>query len=144
MTEHDLIDVSVCPILGAFVRAWNDGLPVADRNRLLKPLLPRLIGTRGSDALAERRSLMATDWHLRVHTPAWLRSGKLASAAAALEALPEITASSQIQAYHTPIKAARREAAVVLAAGWYAADEAARTAAGEAARLGAWDATRAA
>src|SRR6185437_920560 len=47
----------VCPVLGAFIRAWNDGLPEDRRTDLLRPLLPRLIGTRGSCELAERRAL---------------------------------------------------------------------------------------
>src|SRR5579884_3524199 len=38
----------VCPVLGAFVRSWNDALPDDERDALLKPLLPRLIGTRAS------------------------------------------------------------------------------------------------
>ena len=35
----------VCPVLGAFVRSWNDALPDDERDALLKPILPRLIGT---------------------------------------------------------------------------------------------------
>src|SRR6267154_2076091 len=46
-----------CPTLTAFMISWNDGLPSdAERDRLLKPLIPKLVGTRGSDKLAERRS----------------------------------------------------------------------------------------
>jgi hypothetical protein len=38
-----------CPVIGAFMRAWNDGLPSdKDRNRLLLPLIPKLVGTRAS------------------------------------------------------------------------------------------------
>ena len=36
------------PVLGAFMRAWNDGLPDAERTALLLPLVPRLVGTRAS------------------------------------------------------------------------------------------------
>src|ERR1700744_4355201 len=63
----------VCPVLGAFFRAWNDGLPDDKRAAILRPFLPRLIGTNKGTALSERRALMAADWLVRVHTPAWLR-----------------------------------------------------------------------
>src|SRR5262249_39472484 len=60
-----------CPVIGAFMRSWNDGLPTdADRDRLLKPFIPKLIGTRKDKATEEKRSLMAADWLVRVHTPA--------------------------------------------------------------------------
>ena len=47
-----------------------------DRTRLLLPFVPKIIGTKGSEALEERRSLMAADWLVRVHTPALLRLGR--------------------------------------------------------------------
>lgn len=103
----------VCPVIGAFTRAWNDGMPDDDdRNTILKPLLLRLIGTRGSVALAERRAMMAADWLVRVHAPAWLRRAKLDAHAEALESLPEITSVEQAQAPSTmePITAAQRDA----------------------------------
>jgi hypothetical protein len=43
----------VCPVIAAFMRTWNDDLPDADRDRLLKPLLPLVIGTRSTPAVAE-------------------------------------------------------------------------------------------
>ena len=52
----------VCPVLGAFMRAWNDGLPDSERTALLLPLIPRLVNTRGSIALERRRAVMAADW----------------------------------------------------------------------------------
>src|SRR5438552_7711177 len=63
----------VCPILGAFMRAWNDGLPDDERDGVLKPIIPLLIGTRSSDTLSERRALMAADWLVHVHAPTWQR-----------------------------------------------------------------------
>src|SRR5215470_3898923 len=60
-----------CPIISAFLRSWNDSLPTdQERDRLLKPLIVKIIGTRNK-ALEEMRSLMAADWLVRVHTPAW-------------------------------------------------------------------------
>lgn len=82
-----------CPVIGAFMRAWNDAISEdADRTRLLGPLIPRLVGTRGSTALEVRRSTMAADWLIRTHTVAWLRLAKLDSQADLLAALPEIAA----------------------------------------------------
>ncbi len=142
----------VCPVLGAFFRAWNDGLPDDERDILLKPFLPRLIGTKGSAELAERRSLMAADWLVRVHTPAWLRLAKLDAQADALAGLPEITAMAQIPSIRAPIEAAQRDArAAGDAAGAGAGDAAGAAAwaaawagAGDAAGAAAWAAARAA
>src|ERR1700689_3092955 len=39
--------VCACPVISAFLRSWNDSLPNdAERDRLLKPLIPLLVGTR--------------------------------------------------------------------------------------------------
>jgi hypothetical protein len=44
------------PVIAAFLRSYNDS--VSDEVRqTLKQYIPRLIGTRGSDAVEERRSL---------------------------------------------------------------------------------------
>jgi hypothetical protein len=40
-----------CPVIAAFVRAVNDALPSdAARDRHLRPLVPRFVGTRGTAA----------------------------------------------------------------------------------------------
>ncbi len=51
-----------CPALGAFCRSWNDTLSDDARDRLLKPLLPRLLNTRSTAAVTDRRGWMALDW----------------------------------------------------------------------------------
>ena len=52
------------------VRGMNDILPDdSTRDRLLKPLLPLVVGTRGSDALARRRS-SARGAHVLLARPA--------------------------------------------------------------------------
>ena len=112
----------VCSVIGAFMRAWNDGLATdADRDRLLKPLIPKLLNTR-APALEERRSLMAADWLVRVHMVAWLRLAGLNSQADRIVSLPEITSMGQIPSIKTVIDAA-----------WDAARAAAGDAAGAAA-----------
>ncbi|MEZ5421018.1 MAG: hypothetical protein R2708_27265, partial [Vicinamibacterales bacterium] len=50
-----------CPVIGAFLRAWNDGLPDDERDRLLRPLIPRLINTRSTRAVEQRRADLALD-----------------------------------------------------------------------------------
>jgi hypothetical protein len=124
----------VSPVIAGFMRNWNDALPDAERNILI-PLLPKLIDTV-NPALEQRRSLMAADWLVRVHTPAWLRLAGLVDNAEALEKLPEITGMAQIPSIRGPLEAARKNAS----AAWDAAGAAARAAAGDAAGAAAWDA----
>jgi len=117
-----------CPVIGAFLRSWNDSLRSdAERDHLLKSLVPRLVGTRNL-ALEKRRSLMAADWLVRVHTPAWLRLAGLTSQAQSLEQLPKIISMAQIPSIRGPVEAVRKDAA----AAW------------DAARAAAWDAAGAA
>jgi hypothetical protein len=142
----------VCPVISAFMRAWNDGLPDGERTALLLPLLPKVLNTRGSDALAERRATMAADWLIRTHTVAWLRLAKLDKQADLLCALPEITAFAQVPSIRPTIEAVRDDANAAWdaagAAAWDAAGDAARAAAGAAAwaaaGAAAWDAAGAA
>ena len=60
------------PVLGAYFRAWNDGLGHEDRDRILRPFLPQLVGAAGTWDVEERRGYMALDWLVRVHAAAWL------------------------------------------------------------------------
>ena len=48
-----------CPVIGAFLRSWNDLLPDDKRDTLLRPIVLRLIGTRGNVDLEQRRATMA-------------------------------------------------------------------------------------
>ena len=136
------------PVIGAFMRSLNDGLPDAERTALLLPLIPRLVGTRASADVESRRATMAADWLVREHTPAWLRLAGLTSQADALSALPEITNFAQTPSLRGPLEAARTEAAAAGdaagAAAGAAAWAAARAAAGDAAGAAAWAAARAA
>ena len=112
----------VCPVIGAFLRVWNDGLPSdAERDRLLKPFIAKVVGTRNKN-LERKRGLMASDWLIRVHTPAWLRLAGLVSQAERLESLPEITDMAQFPSIKGPIEAVREDAR----AAWDAARAAAK------------------
>ena len=130
-----------CPVITEFMVSWNDSLPNDDdRARLLLPLIPALVGTRGSKALKARRANMAADWYIRVQTPAWLRLAGLTTQAEALEAFPEITDFAKAPALKLILDAIRKDADAARSAAW----DAARSAAGSAAWAAAWDAARSA
>ncbi|MDR5728301.1 MAG: hypothetical protein RB191_12810, partial [Terriglobia bacterium] len=136
-----------CPVITSFMIAWNDGLPSdVERDRLLKPLVLQLIDTRATPAIEERRSYMALDWLIRVHTPKWLDLvPSLASHAKSLRDHEEIvdmagaTAAGQLTraAWAAAWDAAR---AAARAAAGAAAGDAAGAAAWAAAGAAAWDA----
>lgn len=98
------------PVISAFLRAWNDSLDDARRDALLRPFIPRLIGTAGSADTESRRATMAADWLVRVHTPAWLRLAGLTVHADALAVLPEITDFAQCPPLMPALNAARADA----------------------------------
>jgi len=125
-----------CPVIAAFLRSWNDALPDDERQQLKQYILP-LIGSRRDKAIERKRSLMALDWLIRVHTVAWLRLGSMADHATALESLPPILTIKATQEAGPKVRAAG-------AAAWDAAGAAARAAAWDAARDAAWDAAGAA
>ena len=129
-----------CPVISTFLRSWNDDLLDDERDTLLRPLIPQLIGTRGDVAMERRRATMAADWLIRVHTPAWLRLAKLDAHADALAALPEITDFAQCPSLMPTLNAAKQDADAAWAAAW----DAAWAAAGDAAWDAAWDAAEAA
>ena len=128
------------PVIAAFLRSWNDALPTdEDRQRLLLPLLPLVIGTRADDATDLRRSYIALDWLVRAHTVAWLRLAGLDNYAETLSGLDEITGPATMEkalpAFHTAWTAARDASwtaawTAALAAAWAAARAAARAALG--------------
>jgi hypothetical protein len=128
-------------VIGEFLRAWNDGLPDEDR-QMLRPLIPRLVGTRASSAVELRRSWMACDWLVRRNAPAWLRLAGLLDAAAALEGLPEIRSAGMLDVAWPVIREAQEQAAAASAAAWdvawAAAAAGARAAAAAGARAAAW------
>jgi len=131
--------ICACPVIAAFMRFWNDGLPTdADRVRLLSTLIPRLVGTKSTPDVEERRSYLALDWLIRVYTPTVLiLVPALAPNAAALRGLPQIVDLTTAQAVSETVRDAG-------AAAWTAAGAAARDAAWTAAGAAARDAARAA
>src|SRR5579862_8807733 len=126
-----------CPVITAFMVAWNDALPDSERHILL-PLIPHLIGTKASKALQNRRATMAADWFVRVHTPAWLRLAGLTEHADALANFPEITDFAKTPSLMPVLEAAKTNGAAAWDAAGAAAEAAAGAAAGAVAGAVAW------
>jgi hypothetical protein len=61
------------PVVGAFLRAWNDRLDDETRQHL-KPYVVRLVGTAGSDKEERRRRDMLREWVLGTLVPTWLET----------------------------------------------------------------------
>src|SRR5438876_58389 len=59
-SDHPLC---VCPAISDFLRSWNDNLPSnAERDRLIKPLLPVIIRTARDKNSEIKRRWMVYDW----------------------------------------------------------------------------------
>jgi len=143
--RHSDHPVCVSSVIGAFLRRWNDSLPTdEDRDRLLKPLIPVVIGTRTTPADEETRAWMAVDWSVRVSTPAWLDVAGLTVEASTLRRLAPIVDEKSARDAHQAIAAARTKAYAAGAAARDARAAAARAAAADAAVAAAWDAVAAA
>lgn len=134
--SHSDHPACVCPVLAAYVRQLNDSMrDDATRDRWLKPILPRLIGTTATPDVAQQRAFALTDAALRVFTPCAFdtavetlaRDGlateaeSLAIHAATLRALPSYSAWSAA--------ARSADAAAWSAAAWSAAARSAADAA---------------
>jgi hypothetical protein len=140
--------VCACPVIGAFMRNWNDGLPSdAKRTELLGPFVPRLVGSKSNAAVELKRSYLALDWLVRVCTPAWLELAGLKEHADLCRQLGELHDEASCKLATETVEKARSASAAASAAAraaaWYAAWDAARAAARAAAWDAAWDAARA-
>lgn len=126
-----------CPVISAFLRAWNDDLPDDDtRTRLLLPLVPKLAGSVSSIEL--KRSRMVIDWLARVFAPAWLELAGLSEHAETLRTLPELVDDDSAVAAQPALSAAWNAArsaswGAASSAAWSAAESAASRAASRAA-----------
>lgn len=111
-----------CPVIADFIRTWNDSLSAEDRERLLKPLIPRLIGTRSSKRVEMQRSMLAQDWLIRVYTPEWLSLREdLRKHAKTLRDLPPILTIEDLAKAQPNLSAAWSAAeATTEAAAWFA------------------------
>jgi hypothetical protein len=79
-----------CPVLGAFVRACNDAMSDAQRNRFLRPLVPILVDTRATAAVERARGQAAIDGLVRTLLPMWLQHKRRRAEAKLLSELPPL------------------------------------------------------
>jgi hypothetical protein len=125
------------PVISSFLRSWNDGLGDADR-QMLKPYIPRLVGTRTTAQDEETRAWMLTDWLARECAPAFMRLAGLTKQAELLEQLAPLTDAGSAKRAQKTLNKAQKDSAAARAAAGDAAWAAARAAAGAAARDAAW------
>lgn len=145
---EDFGDSPACvdPVLAGFGRSWNDGMRSDEERAQLKQYITRLPGTANGKELSLKRSWMAFDWLVRVHAAAWLAlTPSLKVHADILVSLPAITCKAELDIALPKINEARDAARVAAGAAardaaWDAARVAAWVAAGDAARDAAWDA----
>jgi hypothetical protein len=130
-------------VIGVFLRTWNDTLDDIDR-QMLKPYIPRLVGTAAPPAVERARAWMASDWLIRTFMPAWLRRAGLTGSAAALEGLPEITSTDLIEQALPIMARARQDARVARDAAWGIARDAVGASTWDAVGTSGWSAARAA
>ena len=97
-----------CPVLGAFMVTWNDQIrDTATRTRLLMPLVERLVGSRSTKAVEQRRADIALDWLIRVDTARIMEmTPELKDHAAALRALPPLFTKGALKSAQPTIDAA--------------------------------------
>jgi hypothetical protein len=139
----------VSPVLTNFAMNWNDSLGNSKqgdalRNKLIRPFLPRFIGTAG-DGKDEVRAWIAMDWIIREFTPAFLSLNVSTSEwAKKLVDLSPVGNLAALQAAMPVLQNARKASDAAWAASWAASWDAARAAAGNAAWDAAWDAAWAA
>jgi hypothetical protein len=130
------------PILGSFLRSWNDSLNDEDR-QMLKPYIVRLVGTNTGKRHEAMRAWMVSDWLAREYARAWLRLAGLKEQVEALEALAPLKSATSARKAQPTLDAARKDSAAAGAAAGaaaWAAAGAAAWAAGAAAWAAAWDA----
>lgn len=87
-----------CPVIAAFVRACNDSMSDVARNRYLRPLVPRLVNTRGLVATERLRGLVVVDALVRELLPAWFRRHRRPDEARLLAELPPVQGPDDLRA----------------------------------------------
>lgn len=94
---HSDEPLCACPVLAAFVRACNDVMTDAARNRHLRPLVPLLVNTRAGSGAERARGFLVLDSLLRRLVPAWLRRRRCVDEAVLLETLAPITDAASLR-----------------------------------------------
>lgn len=108
------------PLLTSFLISMNDRLGDDDR-QILKPFIPRLVGTNTGPDDEATRKWMLCDWLVHEYAPAIFRASGLTAEAERFEALAAITGAGEWESARTTIydvrdKAWKRRRAAVAAA----------------------------
>lgn len=69
--EHSDTPESVCAVIGSFIRRWNDDMGSDLEREILRPILPRLIGT-ADNRETKRRSGQFMTWLINKQIPSWI------------------------------------------------------------------------
>jgi len=150
-----------CSVIAAILRTYNDRIGRGQegddrRTRVLRPLLPLIVGTSSTEEVRNRRIYMASDWGIRVALPKLLRVTSFGAIGDRLALLPQVVDEKTLGLARETLWAAHRElwaardaawvrlrnataAAAAAAATDAAAAAAAATAAAAAARVAASD-----
>ncbi len=115
----------VCDVIGAAMRKANDRMPPDVRNELLRPLLTKIIGTRGTLKIRKARAFIAADFAVRVFAPMALEAHGRTENAAKLRAAAPIVDKATAEAGRQLADAADAAYAADAADAAYAADAAA-------------------
>lgn len=119
---HSDAPVCVCPIIRRFLVTWNDRLPNNQtRDRLIKPLLPKILDTKSSPEVERKRGILAADWLIRESLPAWLDLAKMTKHATEFRSLPELTSWAAVRNLRPRLLVARDETGKARAYAAYAA-----------------------
>jgi hypothetical protein len=83
-----------CPVIAGLLRRWNDRLGTSDlanaeRDRLLKPLVARLVGSRSTEEVESKRAAMLRTWTRSAPLADWIEAAGLQEHADAVRAEPE-------------------------------------------------------
>jgi len=135
-----------CPVIAGAVRRLNDRISDDDtRTELLRPLLPKLVGSRASRKVMLKRGYVAADMAVRVFLPIALDASGLKEEAARWRSFEEIKDRSSAITARDGIRAQKYAyaAAAAAAAAAYAAYAAADADAAYAAAYAAADAAAA-
>ncbi len=98
------------PVLSAFLRQFNDRLPNDKlRTELLGPLVPKLVGSKASPAVEEKRRWFIVNWLVHDFTPKWFELANKGAQARKMRELPEITPENRYEVAEQ-IRAIRLEA----------------------------------
>ena len=116
-----------CPVLGAYGIRLNDRMPDDVRDRLLKPMVPLIVGTR-DDAAKQKRAEFLALWAVNQVLPIVLEERGLGDLARACRSATTLTEATANAAYAAAYAANAAYAAAYAANAAYAAAYAANAA----------------